>query len=50
MAGGHGTKEIASRYPNVSGTTAGTTTQKGHTMNLMYANSLIPSREKEGLD
>jgi len=35
MAGGAGTKEIATRYPVTSGLTAGTTKQEGRQLNLV---------------
>lgn len=50
MAGGKGTKEIATRYPCVDGITAGTTTQIGHKETLIPTKgSFIPKRLKVGL-
>ena len=50
MAGGRGTKEIATRYPVTSGIVAGTTRQTGHQENLVpEEGSLVPHREKEGI-
>ena len=50
MAGGRGTKEIATRYPCVDGLTARTTTQTGHQENLLpEEGSLVSQREKVGM-
>lgn len=50
MAGGIGTKEIATRYPVTSGLTAGTTSQTGHEENLVpQEGSLVSQREKVGM-
>lgn len=50
MAGGIGTKEIATRYPVTTGLTAGTTKTEGRQINLVPTNgSLYPRRLKEGL-
>lgn len=50
MAGGIGTRTIATRYPVTSGLVAGTTSQTGHQENLIpEEGSLIAKRLKEGL-
>lgn len=50
MAGGIGTKEIATRYPVTRGLISGTTTQTGDIENLIPENgSNVPIRKKEGL-
>jgi len=50
MAGGIGTKEIATRYPCVDGLIAGTTTQEGHQSNLTALESKVPERYRKGLN
>lgn len=50
MAGGIGTKEIATRYPVTRGLTARTTSQTGDQENLVpEEGSLVPRRLKEGI-
>jgi hypothetical protein len=50
MAGGKGTKDIATRYPCVDGLISGTTTQTGHTENLKaQSGSNVPRRNKAGI-
>ena len=47
MAGGKGTKEIATRQPVVDGLIAKTTTQTGHQESLIAENgSRVPTRYK----
>lgn len=47
QSGKSGTKEISSRYPCVDGLTAGTTTQEGHTMNLVAEETYVLERDKK---
>ena len=50
MAGGKGTKEIATRYPCVDGLISGTTTQTGHQENLIPTEgSNVSRRDKVGI-
>jgi hypothetical protein len=50
MAGGKGTRAIATRYPCVDGLTSGTTTQTGHQENLVpEEGSNVPRRYKAGI-
>jgi hypothetical protein len=50
MAGGRGTREIATRYPVTDGLTAGTTTQTGHQENLIpEEGSNVSQSEKVGI-
>jgi hypothetical protein len=50
MAGGAGTKEIATRYPLTRGLIARTTSQTGDEENLIpEEGSLVPHRFREGL-
>ena len=51
MAGGKGTKDIATRYPVTSGIVAGTTSQTGHQENLVPTDgSLVAKRLKVGIN
>ncbi len=45
-----GRKAIMHRYPAVSGLTAETTSQEGRVSKLVAENSIIPEREKEGVE
>lgn len=49
MAGGKGTKEIATRYPVTSGLTAGTTKQTGRITNLIPQKSFVRKEMQKGL-
>ena len=49
MAGGKGTKEIATRYPVTSGLTAKSNKQTGRTQNLIPQNSKVPEKLKKGI-
>ena len=49
--GGSGTRFIKTKYPSVTGLTAGTTKQTGRLLNLVpYTASKIPARLRRGLD
>ena len=49
--GGSGTRFIKTKYPPVTGLTAGTTKQTGRRMNLVpYVGSTVAKRLRKGID
>ena len=49
--GGSGTRFIKTKYPSVTGLTAGTTKQTGRRMNLVpYVGSTVAKRLRKGLN